>query len=416
MSYRSSRPVPLAVACLLAVAMFPFAAPAADTTAVGPPSAELVTRLHLSDHYKKCVMAHGFPILGSAAVSDAALLEAAFLIDHELGTRDDLRQAMIRNKVRFVVMGAHEYTTSVPEHSDLKPAKYWDKRARGLGATTVRPAVSCGEENLLCLAGDPYATENILVHEFAHAIHEMGLNTIDPTFDKRLQETYDHAMATGLWKGKYASTNRMEYWAEGVQSWFDTNRQNDHDHNHVHLRSQLKEYDPQLAALIAKELGDGQWRYTRPMDRPAAERTHFAGVDVAHMAPFAWPTDLQEWGYKNAAKKMAQAPDLKDLPVIHPAEDAIPPSRGGGKATTITFVNLTQQDALIFWIDFDGKRRPNPQRLRPSIFIEEETYVGHTWLMTDTEGKTLGVVVADPQPGKSVINPTPSASPPAAGP
>ncbi len=31
-------------------------------------------------------------------------------------------------------------------------------------------------------------------------------------------------MKAGLWKGKYASVNHHEYFAEGVQSWFDDNR------------------------------------------------------------------------------------------------------------------------------------------------------------------------------------------------
>ena len=38
----------------------------------------------------------------------------------------------------------------------MTPKAYWDKRARGLGATPERPAVSCGEENLLNLQGDWY--------------------------------------------------------------------------------------------------------------------------------------------------------------------------------------------------------------------------------------------------------------------
>ena len=37
------------------------------------------------------------------------------------------------------------------------------------------------------------------------------------------KKTYDSAMLAGLWKGKYASVNHHEYWAEGVQSWFDKN-------------------------------------------------------------------------------------------------------------------------------------------------------------------------------------------------
>ncbi|MFQ5808669.1 MAG: alpha/beta hydrolase [Armatimonadota bacterium] len=31
-------------------------------------------------------------------------------------------------------MSEDEFTTDVPEHSDLEPAAYWDRRARGLGA------------------------------------------------------------------------------------------------------------------------------------------------------------------------------------------------------------------------------------------------------------------------------------------
>jgi hypothetical protein len=88
---------------------------------------------------------------------------------------------MAANKTRFTVMAHDEWTTDVPEHSDLRPPEYWDRRARGLGATRSRPSVSCGEENLLAMKGDPYSTENILIHEFAHAIHEMGLSTVDPT-------------------------------------------------------------------------------------------------------------------------------------------------------------------------------------------------------------------------------------------
>jgi hypothetical protein len=273
-------------------------APAQSATAepprVGTPPADLVEALHLSPFYRKYVGAGGFPVLGSESVSDFALLEAAYLVNHMLDGRDDIRQALIANKVRFAVMAYNELTTMVPEHSDLQPGRFWDRRARGLGPTTERPAVSCGEENLLGYRGDPYAAENILIHEFAHAIHLMGLNTVDSTFDRRLAETYKAAMAEGLWKGKYASGNAAEYWAEGVQSWFDTNRENDHDHNHVNTRAELKEYDPRLAALLAEIFGDKPWRYRRPADRPAAERTHLDGYDAGKAPRFAWPAELIE--------------------------------------------------------------------------------------------------------------------------
>jgi len=267
---------------------------------IAPPDAA-VKEFGLDPFYKKYVSAKGFPVVSSEKVRDHALLEAVYLIDHMLEGREDIRKAMIRNKVRFVVMAYSELTTDVPEHSDLEPNRFWDRRARGLGATRVRPAVSCGEENLLRFPGDHYQRENILIHEFAHAMHEMGLNSIDVEFDRALERQFREAMKKGLWKGKYAATNRCEYWAEGVQSWFDTNRQNDHDHNHVDTREELKEYDPGLAAIIEKVFGDGEWRYERPSEREDAG--HLAGYDPKKAPRFEWPPGLQKWYDKYMAEE-----------------------------------------------------------------------------------------------------------------
>jgi hypothetical protein len=242
--------------------------------------------------YTRFVSADGFPVLASAKASDFALLEAAYLIDRMLGPRPDVRKALTESGCRFVVMAADELTTDVAEHSDLKPKEYWDRRARGLGATRRRPAVSCGEENLLCYPGDPYAKENILVHEFAHAIHQMGLRTAEPKFDGRLTETYEKAMADGLWKGTYAATNKGEYWAEGVQSYFDTNRPPDGVHNEVRTREALKKYDPRLHALIDDVFRGNEWRYVRPPDRK--EPSHLAGYDPKAAKRFRWPKGMEK--------------------------------------------------------------------------------------------------------------------------
>ena len=75
----------------------------------------------------------------------------------------------------------------------------------------------------------------------------------------------------------YAHKNRAEYWAEGVQCWYDTNRTMDHDHNHIHTRSQLKEYDPGLAKLCEDVLSDGEWRFVSPRER--AGTGHLADFD-----------------------------------------------------------------------------------------------------------------------------------------
>jgi dipeptidyl aminopeptidase/acylaminoacyl peptidase len=243
------------------------AAPPGEATGRAPRVREvpeaLRETLQLAAFYKKYVDAKGFPVLGSDKVSDEAVLEATRIINHMLADREDIRQALIKNKVRCAVMAATEKTTDVPEHSDLKPKAYWDRPARGLGPTKRRPAISCAEENLLNLKGDRYSLENILVHEFGHAIHEMGLNTIDPKFDPRLRAIYKGAMEKGLWKKTYAATNYKEYWAEGVQSYFDTNAPPGPVHNDINTREKLAKYDPGLFKLLDQVFKKSKWRYIR---------------------------------------------------------------------------------------------------------------------------------------------------------
>jgi cyclophilin family peptidyl-prolyl cis-trans isomerase len=264
---------------LLAPACLP-----AETNVVGPVPDTLRRELKLDAFYQKQTTVAGFPILGSAEVSDFALREAAWIVRNMMAGREDLLHVMASNHVRLTVMAWNEYTTDVPEHRHLTPRVYWDRRARGLGGSPV----SCAEENLLCFRGDPYATENILIHEFAHAIHEQGLRRLDPTFDRRLKAAYESAIGRSLWKGTYAGSNRNEYWAEAVQDWFDNNRKNDALHNHVSTRAALKEYDPDLARLCAEVLGDNPWRYHKPMEREPAGRAHLAGFEAAKTPHFRW--------------------------------------------------------------------------------------------------------------------------------
>ncbi|HZZ73597.1 MAG TPA: hypothetical protein VFE24_15195 [Pirellulales bacterium] len=268
----------------------------AEDLAVGPLPDSLRTQWHLSKFYTKGIVAGGLPIISSDKPSDYALKEARFLIDRMLEGRDDLRQAIVKQHVRMAVMAYSEMTTMIPEHSDLQPTKYWDKRARGLGATHARPAVSCAEENLLEYPGDPYVHENILIHEFAHVIHEIALAEVDPTFDGRLRKAFDQAQSEGLWKGTYAGTNHKEYWAEAVQCWFQCGRTDPPQHNHVRTRAQLQEYDPRVAKLIAEVFRNGDWIYTAPSQR--SEAGHLTGFDRAKAPRFAWPAGLVEWNKK----------------------------------------------------------------------------------------------------------------------
>ncbi len=227
---------------------------------VRPVADDFRKSLKLDPFYEKATDYKGLPILASGKVSDEGLAEARYLIGKMLADRDDVTQALVKNRCRFVVMAPTEMTTDVPEQKDMTPKDYWDKRARGLGGRIT----SCGEENLLNLKGDRYRNENILIHEFGHCIHQYGLRTVDPKFDGKLRACFTRAIDKGLWKDTYAATNAGEYWAEGVQSYFDCNAPpNAGVHNDINTREKLAKYDPELFELIDDAFKQSPFRYVR---------------------------------------------------------------------------------------------------------------------------------------------------------
>jgi len=347
------------------------------------PADAIVKHLELDGtFYKKHLNLDGFPIIASEKVADHALLEAAWIIRSMLDGRPDILRAIVSQKIRLVIMSPTEMTTDVPEHSTLKPAAYWDMRARGLGATDVRPAVSCGEENLLCYPGDPYSTENILVHEFAHVIHQQGLNTLDPKFDDKLKSIYKKAMDEGLWKAKYAGTNHSEYFAEAVQSWFGTNRENDHDHNHVDTREELKQYDPRVAALLDSIFGDNNWQYAKPTERKTGLE-HLAGFDPKASPKFAWPDEV-----RNAFEAHQSDDSLQKLEnrISEDWNGKVSPS--SSKRASITFKNETDARLTVFWIDFQGQRKKY-NYLDPGRKTTQSSFAGHLFELVNDSGKAV---------------------------
>jgi hypothetical protein len=90
----------------------------------------------------------------------------------------------------------------------------------------------------------------------------------------------------------YAHKNRAEYWAEGVQCWYNTNRTMDHDHNHIHTRKQLKTYDVPLAQLCKDVLGEKEWRFVSPRKR--AGKDHLTGFDPDKAPKVVDPDHIKE--------------------------------------------------------------------------------------------------------------------------
>ncbi len=222
-------------------------------------SEELATRLHLdTSFYKKHVDANGIHILSSDQVPDNCLVQAHKTIYCMTSMLPQaVLDAMTRVDTRVVVMGQKEVTIQVPEHSGMVRDRSlnWNLRARGLGGTIHEPITSCAEENIMAYPWDKYHAEDILIHEFSHSIHLIGIVQVDPTINDQLKDLLAKARAAGKWENTYAGSEYAEYWAEGVQDWFNVNAETpyaDTKHNPVNTREELKKYDPGLYALIAK--------------------------------------------------------------------------------------------------------------------------------------------------------------------
>ncbi len=243
----------------------------AATVVTAPPAA-----LKLDRFYSRYVDAAGIPVAASAKVPPVALLFARDVIRDMLVERPDLRHWLIARGYRVAVMAPEEGTMDLPEQRDWKKpkaddpaltvcerkhyderigrltdAEYWNGRARGMGGKLTSGA----EENLLGLDHDRYRGENIFVHEFSHAILDAVIEA-DPLLYQRVERAYAAALAGGRWKGEYAATTVQEYWAEGTQFWFNSNKVARFGDVVVLSDSDLVRYDPDLADVLRAVYGE----------------------------------------------------------------------------------------------------------------------------------------------------------------
>jgi hypothetical protein len=221
--------------------------------------------------------AGGIPVIGSARVKPEALDTAAGLVRQMLAPRPDLARWLAGNGYRVAIMAESEATTDLPEQAHwTRPARgdprltrcerkhydtrigamsdreYWNGRARGMAG----PLTSGSEEDVLGLRSSRYWGETILVHEFSHNVLA-AIRAVDPALSGRVDDAYAAALRDGRWKDEYASTTVDEYWAEGTQFWFDSNRLAVFDGRRILNHQDLAAYDPALYAALGEAYGPG---------------------------------------------------------------------------------------------------------------------------------------------------------------
>ena len=99
--------------------------------------------------------------------------------------------------------------------------------------------------------------------------YELRVKRLDSDFDNRLRKLHEDAASKGLWQGAPAARHRRDYWAAGVEAYFDAagsgfppNRAD----RPITTREALKAYDPELFALVDETMAYRQhvdWRYRR---------------------------------------------------------------------------------------------------------------------------------------------------------
>ena len=254
---------------------------------VMPPPA----KFKIDPHYTKFTFAREFTVLGSKHVSDDALLKANDTIRKMFAYRHDILKALIADGVRLVVLGPAEKLSDLPEFKDARTNPGFDE-VRYLEFTPERKLLVVPEENVLGLPNDPSAGRYMIVSLFAKGLYQVtGLRPVDPKFDlqrgkqqyelrvkrmdvefdNRLKKLFDDTAAKGRWKGTPAVQNRAEYWAVGVEAYFDAVGAglppNGADRP-IATREALKTYDSGLYALVDETMaytGHVDWRLDRRM-------------------------------------------------------------------------------------------------------------------------------------------------------
>ena len=214
--------------------------------------------LHLDKFYKKFVDVNGIPIVTSWRVPDSCIVAAHHTLYAMTSMlKPEVLGAMKKHGTRVAIMARYEGETDIPEHHFMinDTTVNMDVRARGMEGTMEVPVTTCAEENILAYQIDKYHAEDILIHEFAHSIHLIGIYQVDPTINEKLDSLLAKAKARGIYANTYRLDNGMEYFAEAVQDWFNVNaevQRADGKHNWINTREELLAMDPDMYHLLAQ--------------------------------------------------------------------------------------------------------------------------------------------------------------------
>lgn len=205
----------------------------------------------LDPFYKKYLDADGIPIFTGIEIPEFAIQRVKTNVANMLAGEESLRRRLIDNYIRIVILALIEPIDTIPELVDFNLPE--EQRSR-IGNTDLAIMV-IPEENILCFPNDPSFGEDVFVRTFALTMLNTAIPLIEPTFVDSLNAQYQRILQTGIWDSTLAARSPEDYFAEGVQTWFNVNQEADPadgQHNRVDNRIELAAYDPALYALVSR--------------------------------------------------------------------------------------------------------------------------------------------------------------------
>ncbi len=217
----------------------------------------------------------GIRIKGSKVIQPYTLDVAASIVDMMLEKRPDIAAKLVERGAEIAVFGLKYDAYDVPEHR--MGYRLATRPVEGFGGEADNPMGSISEANLIRLQSGRYATryphEMILVHEFGHTVHLVGINFLDDqsTADQ-VRAAYAHAVEAGLWPSSYAISNYEEYFATLSTVWFNVMEEGidgrwDGIRGPVNTRDELLEYDPMgyelMASVYPEKSLPRPWRFNK---------------------------------------------------------------------------------------------------------------------------------------------------------
>lgn len=217
----------------------------------------------------------GITVKAGKCVQPNTINLALSIIDLMLEKIPEVTAELIRREAEVAIFGLKENAYDIPEHrmGYLLAIRH----VAGYGGEMENPLSSISEANVIRLRSGRYATsyphEMILVHEFGHAIHLVGINGLkDRTLAAGIEGAYQRARDKGLWPDTYAISNYEEYFATLSTIWFNVMQEGvdgrwDGIRGPVNTREELRIYDTDgyelMKGIYSEKSLPEPWNYNK---------------------------------------------------------------------------------------------------------------------------------------------------------